>query len=222
MTPAPSCCNWGLATVLFNVLPQQGLPWRSSSPSERLHLPMQEVQVQFLVRKLRPYMPCSQKIKHKQKQYCKKSSKDFLKMAHIKKKILRIKENAPIACCHLKKWDRNPVPNFQSLAHLTPPISSCIPPLCPLSSRHNDLVSLPPANEAHPSCLEGSIPTPLDPHWISAQMSLPLKRLSLTHQPTATTQVALIIALPGSSYICTGLFVGFLKRTEAPTTYYVS
>ena len=140
-------------------------------------------------------------------------------MIHIKKKTLRIKENVPIACCHLMRWDRNPVPHFQSLAHLTPPTSSCIPPHCPLRSRHKDLFSLPPAHAAHPPCLEGSIPTPLGLHWISAQMSLPLKRLSLTHQPTATTQVARITALPGGSYVCIDLFVGFLKRTEAPTTF---
>ena len=44
----------------------------------RPHLPMQEVGVQSLVRKLRSHMPQHQKTKTKQKQYCNKFDKDLI------------------------------------------------------------------------------------------------------------------------------------------------
>ena len=48
-----------------------------------LHLPMQGVQVQSLVRKLRSHMPGGQKTeKVKQKQYCNKFNKDFKNSPH--------------------------------------------------------------------------------------------------------------------------------------------
>ena len=53
----------------------------------RLHLPMQGVWVQSLVRELRSRLPCGQKTKHKkQKHYCNKFNKCNLKMVRIKKK----------------------------------------------------------------------------------------------------------------------------------------
>ena len=52
----------------------------------RLHLPMQGVQVQFLIRELRSYMPQGQKKQNKkQKQYCTKFSKGFEKSPHLNK-----------------------------------------------------------------------------------------------------------------------------------------
>ena len=41
------------------------------------HFPMQGVQVQSLVGELRSHMPCDQKKKTKQKQYCNEFNKDF-------------------------------------------------------------------------------------------------------------------------------------------------
>ena len=52
----------------------------------RLHLPMQGVQVQSLVRELRSHMPCNQKTKYKTKQCCNKFSEDFKNGLHSKKK----------------------------------------------------------------------------------------------------------------------------------------
>ena len=51
----------------------------------RLHLPMQGMQVQFLVRELRSHMPQAKKPKHiRQKQYCNKFNKDFKNGPHEK------------------------------------------------------------------------------------------------------------------------------------------
>ena len=61
----------------------------------RLHLPMQGVQVQFLIRELRCHMPCGQKKQNvKQKQYC-KNSIEILKIVHIKKKKHLLKKKMP-------------------------------------------------------------------------------------------------------------------------------
>ena len=127
-----------------------------------------------------------------------------------------------MAPSHIMKWDPNPSPGFQSLARLTPPTSSYIPPHCPLCSRHNGLFSLPAAHEARPPCLEWSILRRFSPFWSQLNYHFLSERLSITHQPIGATQATWIIALPGSSYICIGLFVGSLMRTEAPRTYYVS
>ena len=52
----------------------------------RLHLPMQGVQIQSLIRELRSYMPQGRKKQNmKQKQYCTKFSKGFEKSPHLKK-----------------------------------------------------------------------------------------------------------------------------------------
>ena len=57
----------------------------------RLHLPMQGVQVQFLIRELRSYMLQDQKKQNiKQKQYCTKFSKGFEKSPHLKKNLKKI------------------------------------------------------------------------------------------------------------------------------------
>ena len=60
----------------------------------RLHLPMQGVRVQSLVRELRSHMPWGQKKRHK---YCNKFNKDFKNGPHQKKKNLKEKKEGPQA-----------------------------------------------------------------------------------------------------------------------------
>ena len=62
----------------------------------RLHLPVREMWVQFLVRELRFHTPCGQKTKTEQKQYCNRVNKDF-KNGPYKKKILKSWASRPLS-----------------------------------------------------------------------------------------------------------------------------
>ena len=57
-----------------------------------LHLPMQGVQVQSLVRELRFHMPLGQESKHKHKPYCNKFNKGFKNGPHWEKKKKNFKK----------------------------------------------------------------------------------------------------------------------------------
>ena len=59
-----------------------------------LHLPMQGVQVQSLVRELRFHMPLGQESKHKHKPYCNKFNKGFKNGPHWEKKKKTLKKKS--------------------------------------------------------------------------------------------------------------------------------
>ena len=83
----------------------------------RLHLPMQGVWVQSLVRELRSRLPCGQKTKHKkQKHYCNKFNKCNLKMVRIKKKkkkksYKKPNRQTPPTCRSLNSHERHSFPS---------------------------------------------------------------------------------------------------------------
>ena len=67
-------------------VPKENHAEKGQVQSHELHLPMQEVGVQFLVGELRSCMPCSQETKVYNKSSVATNSVKTLKMVHVKKK----------------------------------------------------------------------------------------------------------------------------------------